>query len=191
MDKKVLTAEKIIGMADNLIRLIENGQLQIITYPEMRAGSNPYSQILLKKKFLLHNGILQFALNKDDEAQDLFLECMATGDKMVDPRFRPECLTRIQIILTKKYDHAPSIALREKYQDQMNSVQSFLRTYKVYDRDYVFLVNDDIKAENNDIAYQILNSIKIIFKHHIKPEDRISLMNYGKNTKRLFNLVNT
>jgi hypothetical protein len=95
MDKKVLTAEKIIGMAENLIRLIENGQLQIITYPEMRAGSNPYSHMMLKKKFLLHNGILQFALNKDDEAQDLFLECMETGNKMVDPRFRPECLTRI------------------------------------------------------------------------------------------------
>ena len=67
-DKRVLTAEKIIGMAEKLIRLIENGQLQIITYPEMRAGSNPYSHMMLKKKFLLHNGILQFALNKDDEA---------------------------------------------------------------------------------------------------------------------------
>jgi hypothetical protein len=58
MDKKVLTAEKILGSADNLIELIDQNYLKIVTFPDMRAGSNPYNYNILKKKFLLHNGIL-------------------------------------------------------------------------------------------------------------------------------------
>ena len=52
-DKKVLTAEKIIGMAENLINLIEDDQLEIVTFPEHRSNSNPYNLIMLKKKFFL------------------------------------------------------------------------------------------------------------------------------------------
>jgi hypothetical protein len=52
-------------------------------------------------------------------------------------------------------------------------------------------VNDEIKADSKDVKYSILKSIKGVFEHHLKSEDRISLMNYGKNTKKLFNLVKT
>lgn len=52
------------------------------------------------------NGILHFALNKDNEAQDLFLDCMEFGSKIgADPRIRKECLTRLIKILNKKYEN--------------------------------------------------------------------------------------
>lgn len=47
---------------------------------------------------------------------------METGNKMVDPRFRPECLNRLNIILNKKLNNAPNLVYREKYQKQIDSV---------------------------------------------------------------------
>ena len=53
MDKKVLTAEKILGNAEQLIYYIHRGKLDIVTYPDFRAESKPYDLNILKKKFLL------------------------------------------------------------------------------------------------------------------------------------------
>ena len=53
MDKKALTAEKILGNVQGLLEMIESGSLEIITFPKFRAGSKPYDFFHLKKKFLM------------------------------------------------------------------------------------------------------------------------------------------
>jgi hypothetical protein len=73
-------------------------------------------------------------------------------------------------------------------------VSSLLDAFQNNNKDYIFLVNEDLKSSRNDadpIEEKLKNTLTLIFKEHIKSEDRISLMTYGKNTKKLFNLVNT
>ena len=42
-DRKLLTAEKILGNAETLIDYIKIKKLEIVTYPRIRAESNHYS----------------------------------------------------------------------------------------------------------------------------------------------------
>ena len=54
MDKKLLTAEKILGNAESLIKIIEKGKtLSIITSPELRKECKPISLDVLRKKYFL------------------------------------------------------------------------------------------------------------------------------------------
>ena len=95
MDRKLLTAEKILGNAEALIFHIEvSRKLEIVTNCPSRQESKSYNIDILKKKYLLQNGILLASLNKPQDAQDSLLECIATGDSF-DPRIRKECLSRL------------------------------------------------------------------------------------------------
>ena len=69
MDRKLLTAEKILGNAEALIYHIEvSKELEIVTHFPSRQESVPYSIDILKKKYLLQNGILLASLNKPIDA---------------------------------------------------------------------------------------------------------------------------
>jgi hypothetical protein len=72
--------------------MITQGKMDIVTFPPFRSGSLPYSAVHLRKKFLMQNAGICAILGQINEAQDLYLECMETGDKLVDPRIRIECL---------------------------------------------------------------------------------------------------
>ena len=77
MDRKLLTAEKILGNAEALIYHIEiSKKLEIVTHCPSRQESKSYNIDILKKKFLLQNGILLASLNKPMDAQDSLLECI-------------------------------------------------------------------------------------------------------------------
>jgi hypothetical protein len=64
----------------------------------------------------------------------------------------------------------------------------------------IFLINEYVKPstyENDNIQNKIKKSLAIIFDHHIhqgsnlsSEGDRLSLMTYGKNVRKMFNLVN-
>ena len=69
MDRKLLTAEKILGNAELLIDQLNEGRyLKIVTNPEVRAESRYVHFDILQKKFLLQKGILLFSLNKEFDA---------------------------------------------------------------------------------------------------------------------------
>jgi len=69
MDRKLLTAEKILGNAELLIDQLKEGRyLKIVTFPEVRAESRYVHFDILQKKFLLQKGILLFSLNKEFDA---------------------------------------------------------------------------------------------------------------------------
>lgn len=60
-DRKLLTAEKILGNVDQLIKLIKEGKtLEIVKHPDIREdnGCNYYDLELLEKKYWLMRGIL-------------------------------------------------------------------------------------------------------------------------------------
>ena len=101
-DKKVLTAEKILGNADALITKIEEGdQLSIETDQKYRQGSKPFSVELLRTKYFLMKGALAVALSKDLDAQDSFLDCINHGIDC-DPRIRKDCIVRLINIMKKQ-----------------------------------------------------------------------------------------
>ena len=53
------------------------------------------------------------------------------------------------------------------------------------------LINEEIKESYDvvPIRNKILLSLELIFDQYIEQNDRISLIKYGKNIKKLFNLV--
>jgi len=83
--------------------------------------------------------------------------------------------------------------------DQTAKLNAMLDTFKKKSKDYVFLINEDVKGSEladlnkfevffeNDV--KILKSLEMIFDNFVEPSDRLSLMTYGKNTRKLFNLV--
>ena len=91
-DRKLLTAEKILGNAETLIDYLEMEELQIVTFPGIRAESNHFDFQTLKRKFLMQKGILFFNLNKEFDAQDVFLECMEMNNGNFDPRILKDCI---------------------------------------------------------------------------------------------------
>ena len=101
-DRKLLTAEKILGNAETLIDYIQMNKLEIITNPEIRGESNHYDFSILKKKYLMQKGILLFSLNKEIDAQDVFLNCMESNDGNFDPRILKDCIVQIMNIQQKK-----------------------------------------------------------------------------------------
>ena len=98
MDRKLLTAEKILGNAEVLIDYVSLKKLQIVTYPGYRAESKFYDIDILKKKYLMQKGILLFSLNKEIDAQDVLLDCMESIDGSFDPRILKECIQRLMTI---------------------------------------------------------------------------------------------
>ena len=64
----------------------------------------------------------------------------------------------------------------------------------------IFLVNQYVKPStfvHDNIQNKIKKSLAIIFDHHVHQGssmstdgDRLSLMTYGKNVRKMFNLVN-
>ena len=97
MDRKLLTAEKILGNAHSLLQHLREGyKLKIVTYngDEIQAGqqsfykdyrqeSKPLSLEYLEKLYLLQQGILFASLDKLKDAQDSFLTCMELGQTIV------------------------------------------------------------------------------------------------------------
>jgi len=73
----------------------------------------------------------------------------------------------------------------------VNRLNGLLDTFKKKSKDYIFLVNEDVKQSYNNerLELKIKKSLEMIFDHYIESTDRLSLMSYGKNTKKMFNLV--
>ena len=102
MDKKVLTAEKILGNAHALITQIEDGEnLSIVMDSKLRQGSRPFGVQLLRTKYYCMKGTLEAALSKDIDAQDSFLDCINHGLDC-DPRIRKDCISNLIKIMIKQ-----------------------------------------------------------------------------------------
>jgi hypothetical protein len=76
-----------------------------------------------------------------------------------------------------------------------NRLNSLLEQFNKKSKDYIFLVNEDFTKDNRvinqteKIEYKIKKSLELIFDNYIEHTDRLSLMTYGKNTKKMFSLV--
>ena len=75
-DRKLLTAEKILGNVASLLKCLEDGtKIEIVKHPEIRAenGCDYYDLDTLSKKYWLMRGILYQSLNRPYESRDSFL----------------------------------------------------------------------------------------------------------------------
>lgn len=78
----------------------------------------------------MQKGILLFQLNKEVDAQDVFLDCMESDDGSFDPRILRECILRLMKIQKKKGTAA-----------MHNKLESLLDKFAKKNKDYIFLVN--------------------------------------------------
>lgn len=102
MDKKVLTAEKILGNAEALIGQLElQRDLKIVGNEHLRQGSKPFSIALLKSKYHLMKGTLEATLNRYTDAQDAFLNCIEYSQGIYH-RPRKESISRLITIMEKQ-----------------------------------------------------------------------------------------
>ena len=72
--------------------------------------------------------------------------------------------------------------------------KSLLEQFNQKNKDYIFLVNEEVKPsyreEENLIENKVQKTLQLIFDEKIESNDRISLMTFkNKRTKVLFNLV--
>mmetsp|Transcript_40468 Transcript_40468/g.61725 ORF Transcript_40468/g.61725 Transcript_40468/m.61725 type:complete len:269 (+) Transcript_40468:143-949(+) len=121
---------------------------------------------------------------------------MESGDRF-DPRIRRECIMRL-------------IQLMKKQGRVFSKLEELLDEFKHRDKDIVFLVNEEVRLstqQEDRIENKIKRSLAFIFDNHVDSSlhgqdkqaaaelgkkaigDRISLMQYGKNVKRMFSLV--
>ena len=75
-----------------------------------------------------------------------------------------------------------------------NKAKSLLEQFNEKNKDYIFLVNEEVKysdtQDENLIENRVRKTLQLIFDKKIEQNDRISLMTYKKkSTKVLFNLV--
>ena len=127
MDRKLLTAEKILWNAEVLLKHVEIGkEIMIITYPQIRQEADPLMLPDLKKLYELYKGILYTSLNKPQDAQDAFLECVQNCD---DPRIKKEGLVRLRELLQQRGLPTTQTSVL---------IDQFLQ----HSKDIIFLVND-------------------------------------------------
>ena len=119
----------------------------------------------------MQKGILFFNLNKEIDAQDVFLDCMEMNYGNFDPRILKDCITQIMIIQQKKGRN-----------DMYQKAKSLLDQFNTKNKDYIFLVNEEVKPsfrrEENLIENKVQKTLQLIFDEKIESNDRISLMTF-------------
>jgi hypothetical protein len=181
MDRKLLTAEKILDNAENLIKYVEAGsKLQIVDAPKLRGECASIHIEILEKKCFLQKGILSVALNKDLEAQDHFLDGMRAGITM-DPRIKREFLEQMMQLM-----------LKNGRKDMHKKLKSQFDSFRHRSKDVVILVSEYVKPPQNPnypIETKIIKTLQLIFDSYLENSDQVSLMSFSKNTTKIIDLV--
>jgi hypothetical protein len=127
--------------------------------------------------------MISFNRDENREAKDSFINALNIGPRY-DIRIKKTCVEQLR----KLYS-----AENRKFEHLENLAQSF----KHVNRDFIFLVNQSCKGERN--SKNMMNNIDKVRKtlHRIldnkegaiEAKDRISLITYAKNVRRIFSLV--
>ena len=125
MQKKLLTAEKILDNSNILIEKLESRKIRLIAANRMEAM--PIPLCILRQRYFLIQGILMMAFNKEKEAKQAFDSCLTVGD-IYDPRLKKECFEY------KKQ-------LYEKLVYSVKEICQQLQTFEHKTRDIVFAIN--------------------------------------------------
>jgi len=72
--------------------------------------------------------------------------------------------------------------------DRLNSM---IDDFKQKNKDVVFLVNEKIKHRGAKLETKVKKTLEIILDEHIGKSDRVALLSYSNNVKKLINLVGT
>ena len=127
--------------------------------------------------------MISFNRDENREAKDSFINALNIGPRY-DIRIKKTCVEQLR----KLYS-----AENRKFEHLENLAQSF----KHVNRDFIFLVNQSCKGDRN--SKNMMNNIDKVRKtlHRIldnkegaiEAKDRISLITYAKNVRRIFSLV--
>jgi len=78
--------------------------------------------------------------------------------------------------------------------DNIKRLEGVLDKYKHKNKELILLVNQFVRPQDSlNLERKIKSSLLFIFDHHIKCDeicqDKLSIMSYGKNTTRCFDLI--
>lgn len=170
-NRKLLTSEKILEQAKTLISFIQKNNIQL--HSEEREEAPVIELDILKQKYLLQKGLLLISLNKDKDACRYFTKCIRVG-KHYDPRIRRECVVQLKQIFAK-------------YGQTQDALDDMYLSFNPKIKDIIFLVN--IEESMDQYLPNVKSALKLIFEKGIEPKDRISLITYAKNARKIFSLV--
>lgn len=154
-----------------MINLLDKGDLGIITEDREDAPIVPID--ILKQKYLLNSGIVFISLNQDKTACKLFTACLRTG-QIYDPRIRRDCVLQLQSIF-------------EKHRQSSTNLKLLSKSFRHKDKSVVFLVN--VEKSMDGCLPLVQDHLQYIFEKGLEDRDKISLITYSKNCRRLFSLV--
>lgn len=131
-NKSIITADKLLHLADQGIKkydLESQGDLMV-----ERNGQPLIPKFILQQKLCLHKGKLSIQFGNIKEAKSFFLQSINLGD-MYDIRVRIEAIKQI-------------LAIGENKESQdYKRLKKLLNSYQKCRRDFVFLVNNNVKME--------------------------------------------
>ena len=126
------------------------------------------------------------SFNNSVEARDYFINCLNVGPNF-DVRIRKECVEQLQKLFRE--ESIPSSRLDSLHQ-----------SFRHRNRDFIFLVNQSEWIDHNNFAAQTMRFripkirqtlTKILENDNgaVEDKDRISLIKYARNLRRIFTLV--
>jgi len=77
MDRKLLTAERVLRQAAELIKTVARARISID--PSVREGAPIIPLEILKQKYLFHRGLLALTFEDEEKAIKKFEKCITTG----------------------------------------------------------------------------------------------------------------
>jgi len=186
----VLIAKNLLLSAEELIEILKspNNGRRLIEDKKLRQEAPLISLDILEQKLLLHRGLLLSSFKSKqfkDEAKETFLKCINTGKNHYDARIRYECGRQLKQILLEQGE---GVNIR---------LERLLGSFKLMHRDFIFLICDSSKKQGRsgrsmeDHKQEVKHIVTNILKNnsYVEPLDRIALIKFSNNSKRVFSLV--
>lgn len=137
---------------------------------------------ILEQKYFMHKGLLMISFNRDQnrEAKDSFIKALNIKP-IYDARIKKFCVEQLQKLYAaegKKYDRLEALA----------------QSFKHVNREFIFLVNQSDRQGSSmteHIKRVRLTLLQIMTESEdaIESKDRISLITFAKNLRRIYTLV--
>lgn len=181
-----MTAEKLLGFAKKLIKSIKNGTVIIVGANGQQLKDRQEAPVIpleiLEQKYYMHKGLLMISFNRDQnqKAKQSFIKALNIKP-IYDIRVKKTCVEQLQKLYAaegRKFERLEVLA----------------QSFKHVNRDFIFLVNQSNSGARSMSEHmkRIRLTLKQVLNNEengIERKDRISLITFAKNLRRIFTLV--
>lgn len=137
---------------------------------------------ILEQKYFMHKGLLMISFNRDQnrEAKDSFIKALNIKP-YYDIRIKKFCVEQLQKLYASEGR-------------RFETLDTLAQSFKHVSRDFIFLVNQS-KHEGKSMEKslkQVRDTLSLILNNAegaVESNDRISLITFAKNLRRIYTLV--